>query len=173
MKFMIAILMLALLGCTTSYRNQSSLETFEQIKLNDTPEVVIDKVGEPQKKSENFKESKWYYFKKNQKTLRSEISFSKSRKVESLIVYPQQEGDEDQLNALLSITFKGLSFLNLKKINCQKDYYFSNEFYINKENGIVIRHNIRRKYVEYYAYQNLVDINNLEDTFNKCLLKNW
>ena len=100
----------------------------------------------------------------------SEVSFSKSKKVESLIVYPQQEGDEDQLNALLSVTFKGLSFVNLKKINCQKDYYFSNEFYINKESGIVIRHNIGLKYVKYYAYLSPEEVNNLEDTFNKCLL---
>ncbi len=93
--------------------------------------------------------------------------------MESLIVYPQQEGDEDQLNALLDITFKGLSFVHLQKTNCQKDYYFSNEIYINKENRIVIHHNIRRKFVEYYAYQSIEDINNLEHTFNKCLLRKW
>ncbi len=173
MKFLIGIFMLALLACSTSYKNQSSKESFDLIKLGDTPDTVIGKVGAPQKKNEKFVESKWYYFNKNQKTLKSEISFSESKKVESLIIYPQQEGDEDQLKVLLDITFKGLSFVNLKKINCQKDYYFSNEYYINKENGIVIHHNIRRKFVEYYAYQSLEDINNLEDTFNKCLLKNW
>lgn len=172
MKFLIGILTLALLGCTTSHKNQSSKETFDMVKLGDTPDIVISKVGEPQQKNEKFVESKWYYFNKNKKTLKLEVSFSESKKVESLIIYPQQEG-EDQLNALLDITFKGLSFVNLKKLNCQKDYYFSNEFYINKENGIVIHHNIRRNSVEYYAYQSLEDINNLEDAFKKCLLKNW
>lgn len=146
-------------------------DIFDQIKLGDTPDVVLSKAGEPQQKNEKFAESSWYYFNKDQKKLKSEVSFSKSNKVESLIVYPQQEGEEDQLNALLDITFKGLSFVNLKKIACQKDYYFTNEFYINKENGIVIHHNTRRKSVDYYSYQSLDDINNLEDAFNKCLLR--
>lgn len=173
MKFLIGILILTLLGCTTLYKNQSAKETFDLIKLGDTPDIVISKVGEPQQKNEKFVESKWYYFNKNQKTLKLEVSFNEGKKVESLIIYPQQESDEDQLNSLLDITFKGLSFLNLKKVNCQKDYYFSNEFYINKENRIVIHHNIRRKSVVYYSYQSLEDINNLEDAFNRCLLKNW
>ncbi len=173
MKFLIGILMLIWLGCTTPHKNQSSKEAFNLIKLGDTPDTVISKIGEPRQKNEKFRESKWYYFNQNQKTLKSEVFFSESKKVESLIVYPQQEGDEDQLNALLDITFKGLSFVHLQKTNCQKDYYFSNEFYINKENRIVIHHNIRRKFVEYYAYQSIEDINNLEHTFNKCLLRKW
>lgn len=173
MKFLIGLLILVLLGCATSYKNQSSKETFDHIKIGDTPEVIINKVGEPQQKNEKSRESKWYYFNKNQKTLEAEVSFSEGKKVESLIIYPQKEGDKDQLNVLLNMTFKGLPFLNLKKINCQKDYYLSNEFYINKENGIIIHHNMRRKSVDYYAYQNLEDIHNLEDAFNKCLLKNW
>lgn len=52
MKFLIGILMLALLGCTTSYENQSSKETFDLIKLGDIPEIVLGKVGAPQQKNE-------------------------------------------------------------------------------------------------------------------------
>ena len=168
MKFLIGILILVLLGCATPHKNQ-----FNLIKLGDTPDAVISKIGEPQQKNEKFKENKWYYFNENKKILKSEVFFDKSKKVELLIVYPQQEGDEDQLNALLDNTFKGLSFVHLRKTNCQKDYYFSNEFYINKENRIIIHHNIRSKFVKYYAYQSEEDINNLEEAFSKCLLKNW
>ena len=173
MKFLSGIFILALLGCATSQKNQSLKESFDLIKLGDTPNIVTSKVGEPQQKYEKTAEIKWYYSIKNPKILYSEVSFSTNKKVELLIVYPQQEGDEDQLNALLDVKFKGVLFVNLKKVNCQKDYYFSNEFFINKEIGLVVMHNMKRKFVEYYAYQSLEDINNLEKAFNNCLLKKW
>lgn len=166
MKLLIGIFMLSLLGCAAMQSRPSLTDSFHLIKRGDTPDVVIKKVGQPKKIN-----GTWYYFGKNQKEIKSEIYFSTNKKVESLTVYPQQEGDEDQLQILLLNTFKDLSFIHLKKISCQKPYYFSNEFYINKENGIVIRYNTKRQFVDYYAYQSLEDINNLEEAFNKCLLK--
>ena len=170
MKFLCGIFIITLLGCATSRKNQTLTEKFDLIKLGDTPAIVTSKVGEPQQKNV---ENRWYYLSETQNTLKSEVSFSANNKVESLIVYPKRDGDEDQLNGLLDVKFKGVIFVNLKKVNCQKEYYFSNEFYINKENAIVIHHNMKRKFVEYYAYQSLEDINNLEKAFNNCLLKKW
>ncbi len=166
-------------GCTTSSLKSplmTNQRSFDQIKIGDKADFVKNNVGKPQSEySGSSDEFSWYYQNNDaEKSLNATITFDKKlSRVQDILISPKENDNEINLDYLLHTKFKDLEFENFKKVTCKSSFYLNTEFYISKKSNLVIKYKVKRKFVEYYSYQNSKQIDDLITEFNKCTLKDF
>lgn len=174
--FSILLLPILIMSCATSTTNQHKaifMKDMDQIQLGLAKDRVTSVLGIPNEidpPSEKVNSEAWFYYGVGDRNWqKGAITFdSKTQLVDSKTYIPFDDEFEFSLDYLLQKKFAGLHFEKGKLKRCNRDYMPLEAYYVNVANGIAIKHNEYKKYVQTIIWFSSDEAKKLLEDIKSC-----